>query len=675
MTVSGKDNHKFTVGDWCVDPERLKIRRRNQPEIQLTPRAMDVLLMLADAEGHVVHKNDLLDQVWPRAEVTQGVLSQAILELRNAVNDQSNSPYFIETVRGRGFRLIPPVRKTGDGANDHSSSTKVDAGGRRVAHWLFGALLIGVMGMGAAFLYFKLTSAPSLPSEPTLLVVPFEDLSEQSDHDYLARGMAEEIAVQLSAAPELRLISNRTFSPYLAQADDPIALAQEFGVDLILTGSVQPQNDRIRLVAELADARSAEQIWVSSFSRSRADVFAIQDEVAKSIADLLLERDFIPRRNSPIGSLRAYDYYLQGRQYLSKVDPESTARAERLFRQSLELDAKFAPALASLATAHAMQGFLYQQGREKLELALDEADQAVSIDSESAEAHYASALALLGLARFKESRSKVEQAASLSPSHVDAVFLAGALSDMRGEWVAAVEYYQRALELNPRLPRTVALARIIFLLGDKPRAIAIARRGVDLQPDVTILYFAHLNTLMEQHDDALAYCQQAVRNRVPRARNLCGFSAFVAGESELASQWLSEDWVQSPRPQWGPFTFAASATHLAALKIDEGDVAGASELLRQSREVTLNAIESGNDHWALRYNMALLSSLAGEPEDSIQWLADSFENGFRDHRLLAIDPALSGVRQRPEFKEFQRKVGFYSVYAAERLEVGGLNGH
>jgi len=656
------------VGDWQVDPERLKIRLNHEAEKPLSPRAMAVLVALAEADGRVVHKNDLLDKVWPRAEVTQGVLSQAILELRNAFGDQSNDPQFIETVRGRGFRLIPRIIWNTIEYETAEAGLKNASPGFYRQRWFWSVAIACFLAIAVAVI-MQIEARPPLPLEPTMLIVPFEDLSEAGDQGYLARGMAEEIAVQLSAAPQLKLLTNRAFSPYLVQADDPLAIATEFGVDLILTGSVQTQNDRIKMVAELSDARSAQQLWVSSFNRPRDDIYAIQNEVAQSIASMLLGRGMLPRKSTPVTGLHVYDYYLQGREYLAKVNPSATAQAIGLFEQALTLDANYAPARASLAQAFAMQGFLYDRDDEKLAAALEQADRAIDRNPDLADAYYARALALMGLARFKESHLAIQRAALLSPSHVDAVFLSGALADMRGDLVGAVNAYRRALELNPRLPRTVALARIFYLLGDDESALTVGRRGVFLAPGAPTLYFAHLMSLMERHDEALEHCHEAIRLHVPRAENLCGFSALLAGNRRLAKAWLKEDWEQRPQAQWGPFTFAPSSTHLAVLELEEGDNDEALSLLQQSEAVTLAAIEGGNDHWALRYNLAAVASMRGETTVALRWLDDAYENGFRDHRLLVLDPALLEVRNTPEFKRLQRRIGFDIVQAAEQLDI------
>ena len=217
-----------------------------------------------------------------------------------------------------------------------------------------------------------------------------------------------------------------------------------------------------------------------------------------------------------------------------------------------------------------------------------------SEDDGLADAHYARALAHMDLGRFEDSRVDILRAVALSPNHIEAVFLGGLLSDFRGQLAEAVRYFQRALELNPRFSRTVALARTMLLLSREVQALDVGRRGARLEPGAPMLHFAHVLTLAGEHEEALMMCSEALAREVPRARNLCGFSALLAGEMGLAEYLLSEDWQQDPRAQWGPFAFAASATHLALLRQASGDWAAADGLLNQSEAVTLAARAAGS---------------------------------------------------------------------------------
>lgn len=636
----------FVIGSCHVDPSRLVIKRPKLDEKRISPRAMAVLVALAEANGEVVQKHDLMDAVWPRAEVTEGVLSQTVLELRNALGDDARAPQFIETIRSVGFRLMPAVTQPAGGPQ---------AAGYR---WAWRSRPRIWTGIGAAciataivWIYAQMPAEqdpPTARGPPRIIVMPFEDLSPEGGYDYFAAGIADEIALQLAASPRLRVVSDKAIRPLAARGVEPADIATRLVVDLMLTGSVQRRGHEVKLVARLTDAHTAEELWITRWNRPLGDVFSMQDEVAGSIAAVVLRGEALPDRVQPTDNLTAYDLYLQGRDHQKRIERAASTQAGLLFERALELDPSFAHARAELAETWALKGFIFQEGDQALFRALREAEAAIAMDSTLADAFYAKALALMGFARFAEARAVVHEAVRLAPNNADALFLSASLADARGDLAEAVRDHQLALKLNPTLARTVALGRLHYLLGDAELGAKVARRGHLLAPGHPTLYLAHLMTLMERHDDAESLCDLALSMHLPRARNLCGFSALVAGRENAAASLLREDWENDPRAQWGPFTFAASATHLALL--EESSVATA--LLDASETVTQAAIEDGNDHWALRYNMAAIAAQRDDSELAREWFSKAYREGFRDYRLLHVDPALEPVRANPWFVEF-----------------------
>ncbi len=620
----------FVIAGWRIEPSRLAIIGADQSETHVTPRAMAVLTTLAAARGQVVTKYDLLDAVWPRMDVTEGVLSQTILELRNAFKDDARKPRFIETIRGVGFRLIPLAEDAPVAQDQH----RVIRFGRRL-RWLAGAV---VLLLGVALLWLS-TKPPTLPEFPRVMVVPFENLSADDGYSYFAQGMAEEIALQLARSARLQIISDKALRGAVNRGLSSHEAAQAFDADLILSGSVQRRTNSVKLVAELAEVKSADRIWMIRFERPLGDIFAVQDEVARAIAKFVLDEDVWSARTAPTRDLSAYDLYLQGRERLKRLEPAANKEALMLFRKALALDPSFAEARASLAESAATDGFLFSGDDSQLQLALAESERVIHQDPQQANAHYAKALALLGLARFRDAQAAIEQAIFASPNYVDALFLAGSLADNRGQVKDAVRFYERAMQLDPTLPRTVALARLVYLTGDSERALAIGRRGHALAPGAPTVYLAHLLNLMGRSAEAEVLCGQALEMEVPRSLNLCGWVALVAGEQELARRRFELDWQRRPFAIWAPFVFAPSATPLAWLAQQAGDEERAEELLSASETVTLAEMASGNDHWALRYNLASIAALRGQPLEALEWLDKAYAEGFRDYRLLQIDPS------------------------------------
>ncbi len=652
--------HTFSLHGWAIEPKRLSIRNPDGGEVRVRPRSMSVLVTLAAARGQVVGKRELMDSVWPRSEVTDGVLSQAMLELRTAFADDPKNPQFIETIRSVGFRLIPPVRLRGlepvvvrhpavkakPVEENHLNAWK---------RWILPAAVVLVISAGIGY-YVTRSSPMSGADLPFIMIAPFEDLSADGDQGYFARGIAEEIALQLASSDRLRLFSTQALGPYLAEGEKPIEVASRFGVDLILTGSVHRQGDRIRVVAELSDTKNGEQEWLSSYERPLDNVFMIQDEIADSVATVLFGRDVIPTRMARTTSLTAYDYYLRGREVIAVHSYDTNEQAIRLFREAMALDPDFAAAQASLAEALAYRGYVYQRGIEVLEQAIAEADQALARNENLAQAHYAKSAALSGLGRFDDSAEAAKRALRASPNHSEAAFGLGYLADVSGDLRTAVAYYRRALELDPAQPRTVGLARIEFLAGRTEEALELGRRGDRLAPGIPTLYLAHLFTLMERHVQRANLCEQVLQAPIQRARNLCGFGALVAGDLETAESLLQEDWRQDPRARFGPFTFAPSATHLAWIKAKSNRKEEALALLAESERLTKNQLDRNNNHWALPYNLAAIAAVRNDTEASLYWLETAYDRGLRDYRLLELDPVFRSLDSEPRFAALLRMI-------------------
>ena len=513
--------------------------------------------------------------------------------------------------------------------------------GKRTTLWVAAGIVIAV----AIAVAVRVVEEPAPTPLPRIMVVPFEDLSPDGGYAYFASGMADEIALQLAASSRLRLVSNQAVRSLAGKGVDSVDIAEQLGVDMILTGSVQRREREVRLVARLTHARTAEEMWVTSLSRPLGDVFEMQDETARSIAAIVLRDESLPGRVTSTTDLSAYDLYLQGREYRSQISREALGQAVRLFDRALEIDPDFALARADLAVSWAVRGFIFREGDGALSKALLEAERAIALDSSLADAYYAKALALMGRAQFADARGSIQRAVGLAPNHSDARFLSASLADTRGHLADAVRDYSLAMQLDPTMVRTVALGRLYYLLGFPEIATKVARRGDLLAPGYPTLYLAHLMTLMGRHDEAVELCDSVLTRDLPRAYNLCGFSALVAGDTAKAEQLLQADWERDPRAQWGPFTFAASATHLAVVARSAGRVEEARSRLDESAAVTQAAMAGGNDHWALRYNMAAIAAQRREDTLVYDWLKKAEDEGFRDYRLLEIDPAFEHLRQ------------------------------
>src|SRR5438034_420352 len=221
---------------------------------------------------------------------------------------------------------------------------------------------MAVLALGIAALIFwrnrehDLALSAAVP-EKSVAVLPFENLSEEKANAYFAEGVQDEILTKLAAVRDLKVISRTSTAKYHSKPDNLKTVAQELGVSTILEGAVQRAGDKVRVNAQLIDARADMHLWAKSYDRELKDVLAVESEVAGQIADAL-KANLSPSESRALASVptqdpQAYDLFLQGEYQLRAAEsvplPETYARAEGFYRQAIMRDTKFAQAYAALA--------------------------------------------------------------------------------------------------------------------------------------------------------------------------------------------------------------------------------------------------------------------------------------------------------------------------------------
>jgi len=236
--------------------------------------------------------------------VSDGILSYSISELRKAFGDDAKDPRIIETIPRKGYRLIAPV-----------------------AHL-----------------------APAFKSQPSIAVMPFFDMSAEKDQEYFCDGIAEEIINDLAHVRGLRVAARTSSFSFKGKSEDVRSIGRALGVDTVLEGCIRKAGNQLRITAQLINVADGYHLWSERYDREMKDVFAIQDEIARSIAATLKitlspkEKDAISK--IPTTDLQAYDYYLRGRQFYYQYKRKGIECALKLFSHCIALDPAYARAYA-----------------------------------------------------------------------------------------------------------------------------------------------------------------------------------------------------------------------------------------------------------------------------------------------------------------------------------------
>src|SRR5262245_45318125 len=338
--------------------------------------------------------------------------------------------------------------------------------------------------------------APALPDKPSIAVLPFANLSGDLQQEYVADGIVEDITTELSRFSELFVIARNSSFQYKGKATDVRQVGRELGVHYVLEGSVRRVGDRIRLSAQLIDAATGAHRWAERYDRNLEDVFAVQDELVRTIVAILaahVRRAETDRtRAKPPNSWQAYDYYLRGAEafayFRSSAKTETLYETRHLVQRSLAIDPTYARSYALLAATHLAPHWLYISDSASLPDDLDQAYQlaqkAVELHANLPEAHASLGMVLAYERKHKESINAFERAVRLNPNYVD--WRCGFALALAGNSRRAINVLHAYMRLDPFCsPYALAnLGLAYYMLKQYTRAIPALQDSVSRVPSL-----------------------------------------------------------------------------------------------------------------------------------------------------------------------------------------------
>ncbi len=354
---------------------------------------------------------------------------------------------------------------------------------------------------------FASALAVAIPAEAvdsgkrSIAVLPFTNMSADADNEFFTDGISEEIINALTKVRALDVASRTSAFAFKGNKEDISVIGQKLKVHTVLEGSVRKAGNRLRISTQLIDVATSFQMWSERYDREMEDVFAIQDEIATSIVNalkvVLTEKEVKAIKKVPTQSVRAYEYYLRGRQLFHQRRAETLDAAEDLYRRAIALDPDYALAFSGLADCSCFRFFEHAGGDEALAQAESASRRALKLDPELAEAHASRGLALTYQRRFDEASEEFERAMELDSSLYEAPWYYARSLQAQGNIDRAVALYERAAELRIDDYQASIFAAIGYRqLGRMDdarnatqRGIAAAERALALNPaDSRALY-------------------------------------------------------------------------------------------------------------------------------------------------------------------------------------------
>jgi TolB-like protein len=458
----------LSFGDYEIDVERRELRRAETP-VHVEPQVFDLLVYLVQNRDRVVSKDDLIASVWGGRSVSDSTLTSRINAARNAVGDSGAEKKLIRTIARKGLRFVGEVRMQPTGAEP------ADASGLppdQVHEWSRAAL--------------------PLPDRPAIAVLPFVNMSGDSEQDYFSDGISEDIITALSKLRWFFVIARNSSFIYKGKAVHMKQIAEELGVGYVVEGSVRKGGDRVRITAQLNDVATGSHIWAERYDRSLADVFAVQDEITEAIVaaiepQLYAAENFRAKRKPP-ESMDAWDLVMRALSHYWRVTRQDNVVAQALLEKAIAIDPSYGQAHGVLATSHT---FGAHMGWEDVAAATAVAERAalaaILADSEDPWAHQALGSVYLFKRRFDDSLAEFELALRLNPNFSLAQGYYGLALSYSGRWEEADAAARRALRLSPRDPFSAVYYGIAayaqFSGRNYDEAIRLSREGIRQRGD------------------------------------------------------------------------------------------------------------------------------------------------------------------------------------------------
>jgi adenylate cyclase len=451
--------------------------------------------------------------------------------------------------------------------------------------------------------------------------LPFENRSEDKANAYFAEGVQDEILTRLSKIADLKVTSRTSTQHYKSAPKNLAEIAKQLGVAHILEGSVQRSGDAVRVNVQLIKAANDSQVWAETFDRKLTDIFSVESDVAKAIADQL--RAHITRQEEqviaakPTKNIEAYDAYLRGRYFWNKRTSDGIKHAIEHFQQSVERDPDFALGHAGLADSYiALTFYNFAAPHETMPKAKESAIKALALDDTLAEAHASLAHILMNYdwnwsAAEKEFKRSIELTPDYATGHQ---WYAIHYLTATGRFEEAVQEMKKALELEPAsLVMNTFMGATLYYAGRYDEAIDQCRRTIEMDPNFAVAHW-HLGLAYEQKQ-ALDAATEEFKKAIS-----------LSGGSPLMQAALVRAYAKSQKKH------------------------EANEMLNELNELS-------KQQYVSAYEVATIYVALGNNEQAFQLL----EEGYAEHSFhlvyLNVSPQFKPVRSDRRFQDLVQRIG------------------
>jgi TolB-like protein/DNA-binding winged helix-turn-helix (wHTH) protein/Tfp pilus assembly protein PilF len=621
--------------DFELDRGAFELRRKGR-RVRLERIPLELLFLLVERQGLLVGREEILERIWGKDVFvdTDNSINTAVRKIRQALGDNPEMPRFLQTVPGKGYRFAAkiiaaePAPVTPRGAPEPQAagpSSKQHA--RKLTIWIASAAIL-LIATTAALLLLRRTDKPN-SARAMLVVLPFVNLSGDPQEEYFADGMTEEMITQLGNLDpaDLGVIARTSSMQYKRTEKHASQIAQELNVNYLLEGSVRRDGGRVRVTAQLIQAKDETHLWAGDFDRELKDVLRLEGDVALAISNKIELSLQGPERvrlaRVPTVNPEAYEAYLQGLHASDLRTKEGMQRGIQEFQRAIGLDPNYAAAYAALARSYSLAsvpGALSEQ--ESMPKAREAALRAIALDDLLAEGH-----TVLGFIK----------------AHYEF------------DWAGAEREYRRGLELSPNDPYAHFFYSNSYLspLGRHEEAIAEMQRAIAIDPfSAPIQSFLGRTYLWaRRYDEAL--------NQFKKCAEM--FPGFAIDHERLAHLYTYSGNFEEAMGEETKARLLTGEDPRSVLRKEDGlrkalKEGGAQGYWKKVLELSQSE-QNPPEAYTGPYGLAILYARLGEKERSLNALEKALDEHVLAMTEIGVEPAFDPLRGEARFQTLLRRVG------------------
>ena len=629
--MPNEDKHFYEFNGFRLDSEKRLLWRKGEI-VPITPKAIEVLILLVEKRGDLLEREELLERVWKDTFVEEANLNFTISSLRKILD--RNGKKLIQTVPRRGYRFTGSVHEVSerepaesiverhtlveieqdeetfeDGPLLSAKASRVKV--RTVLISAFVALLgLGLIG---ASLYMRVGVPVTQGPIKSLAVLPLKSFDKNGVEEALRLRITDALITRLGSLKEIAVRPTNAILRFADGEGDVISAGKEIEVDAVLDGRVQSENGRLRITLQLVSVATGEQLWSEQFDGKADSILALQDEISNRLRKHLAYPGTDNFSRQPTTSNDAYEAYLKGRYFWNQRNPDAYFKAINYFEEAIRLDPNFALAYSGLADSYVLLNRRYvSSSEEALPKAEEAALKALELDYALAEAHNS-----MGLVRgvynrnWQMSEDHYRRAIELNPNYAVAHAWYGLAFSAQGRFDEAEAELRKAERLDPT-SRNIAvyLALNYYHARQYDRAIEQSRRALELDSKLTTAY-VYLSQSFEQKGNF----DQAVEADLERQR-------IISPESveSLRSAYLNS---------------------------------GIKGFWQKQIELRRDQIMK---YSGCEYEIATRQAMLHNKNEALRIIENNYRSGGTCWNAVKTEPAFDALRNEPRYKEILRRM-------------------